>query len=123
MKLLNILTINDQYTLEVMVFVNKFINNNLPTSFVDLYKFNHEVQLNHATRQSQKLHIQRCPTVFSSKLPLYIYPIIWNSWNFSDTSSTFPRAHIKSRVRSLLISKYREVVHCSNPYCRDCAIR
>ena len=43
-KKLNILKISDQYELDVVLFMNKFQNKKLPTSFHDMFRYNHEVQ-------------------------------------------------------------------------------
>ena len=62
---LNILKISGQYELDVVLFMNTFQNRQLPTSFHDMSRYNHEVQASHITRQSKQIYMERCDSVFS----------------------------------------------------------
>ena len=60
-----------------------FVKNNLPHSFydvVDVVRNTRDVQNIHRTSQSDMIHVYRCHTKCSSRLPLYTLPIIWNKW-------------------------------------------
>ena len=50
-KRLNILKVYDQYELDVVLFMNTFQNRKLPTSFHNMFMYNHEVHASHVTRQ------------------------------------------------------------------------
>ena len=63
-----------------------FVKNNLPHSFydvVDVVRNTRDVQNIHRTSQSDMIHVYRCHTKCSSRLPLYTLPIIWNKWAIS----------------------------------------
>lgn len=76
-KSLEILKVQDLYELNVLLFMHDYKFNKLPVSFADNFNLNSE-SLCRVTRQSNLYHIARPRTNFSSKLPSYIFPTIWN---------------------------------------------
>ena len=69
-----ILKLRDLYEFQISLFMYDYCHNKLPNSFGSVFKFNHEVQPVRTTRQSDLMHIPRCHSHFSSKLPLYNFP-------------------------------------------------
>lgn len=119
-KELNILKLNDQFELNIIVFMNQFVNDMLPISFVNIYRFNYDVQNCHRSRQSNNLFIERCNTSFASKLPLFNFPKIWNKWIINGCNKeSIPQIKIKEKVKSLMLKKYLDSVKCDNPKCRS----
>ena len=119
-KISNILKISDQYVLDVVLFMNKFQNKiKLPTSFHDMFRYNHEVQASHITRQSKQIYMERS-SQFSRKLPLYIFPILWNRHWGDYMHDQMSHSMLRRLVKSNFIDSYVEVVNCHNPLCRDC---
>ena len=117
-KKFNILKISDQYELDVVLFMNKFPNKKLPTSFHDMFRYNHEVQASHITRQ---IYVERCHSRFSRKLPLYNHvPILWNRHWGDNMHDQMSHSMLKRLVKSNFIDSYVEVVNCQNPLSRDC---
>ena len=98
------------------MFMNRFFNDQLPPSFNGLFRYNHEVQTAHATRQSNLLHTERCNSQSATKSPLYIFPVIWNKWNRELTQMPIT----KHRLKNVMLDKYSALIHCINPFCRDC---
>ena len=72
-----ILKLTDLYEYESVLFIYDFVENNLPRSFGDVFRYNRDVQNIRRTRQSDMIHVYRCHTIFSSRLSLYTLPIIW----------------------------------------------
>jgi len=73
-----ILKLKDLYEYQTTLFMLDFINNRLPLSFNSTFQFSHQIQNIHTTRQTNLLHTTRYKCNFASKLPLYIFPHIWN---------------------------------------------
>ena len=119
-KKLNLLKISDQYELDVVLFMNKFHNKKLPTSFHDMFRYNHEVQASHITRQSKQIYMERCDSQFSRKLPLYNFPILWNRHWGDNMHDQMSHSMLRRLVKSNFIDSYVKVVNCQNPLCRDC---
>ena len=100
--------------------MDHFVNNMLPISFVNTYKFNYEVQHSHRSRHSHDFYIERCNTFFASKLPLFNFPKIWNKWSIHISSNDQKsQTRIKEKVKSLMLNKYPETVKCDNPKCKS----
>ena len=92
-----ILKLTDLYEYESVFFMYDFVENNLP----DVFRCNRDVQNIHRTRQSDMIHVYRCHTKFSSRLPLYTLPIIWNKWAISAPGGFSLRRfgrHVKSTI-------------------------
>jgi hypothetical protein len=114
-----ILKLSDMYQYHVCLFMDDFINKRLPISFDGLFRLNSEVQENRVTRQSSHMHVPRCNSALSSKLPLVNFPIIWNNWN-SILSTCNSRSKTKKTLKSYILATYSASVKCNNPYCCQC---
>ena len=82
-----------------------FVENNLPRSFGDVFRYNRDVQNIGRTCQSDMIHVYRCHTKFSSILPLYTLPIIWNKWAISAPGG-FSRRRFGRHVKSTICISY-----------------
>ncbi len=118
-KNLNILNIWDLHEYEITLFMYKLTNHTLPASFDRVYSHNRDIQTNRITRQSSLLHIQRCDSVFASKLPLYRFPIVWNKWS-QIIPVNISQNQVKKVIKKKLLSKYAHTVKCQNSRCKDC---
>jgi hypothetical protein len=120
-----ILKIEDQYVYQATLFMQDYAMKKLPNSFIDLYKYNYENQVNRKTRQSSLLSIDRCDSIFARNLPLYNFPKLWNNWVRSspiDTSNPYLfTSQTKSKLKKKFLSSYASTVRCSNLHCADCA--
>ena len=76
----SILKIQDQFNVEVTLFMHDYVNNKLPTSFTNIYSHIRDNRENVQTRRSDNIYIPRCDSNFAMKLPLFNYPKIWNQW-------------------------------------------
>jgi len=92
------------YTLSVMF---DHVNNKLPVSFDNVFPLNKDVQINYETRQSNLMYIQRCMSCFSSNLPLYALPQIWNKWSNLASGGYLPETIQKRLVKSSLVLSHR----------------
>ena len=122
LKQLKILKLRDQYELNVTLFMHKYINNKLPSSFQNIFKLNHQVQINHNTRQANQMYISRCFSNFSEKLPLFEFPKIWNKWRneISCLPENVSLNKMKKTVTSVMLDAYASHIQCQNPLCKDC---
>ena len=77
----NILKFSDLYEYQVLLFVFDQLCCHLPSSFVNLFHFNHDVQTNYLTRQSNNLYVPFSKRQFPKNLPIFHFPAIWNKWS------------------------------------------
>ena len=120
-KLAHIFKLTDLYEYEVITFMYDYSHLKLPVSFNGLFRLNHEVQDFHETRQRFGMYIARCHSTFSSKLPLYYFPRLWNEW--SSTVLDHPtRGSFRKYVKATMLSKYQSIVKCDRQSCQQCNI-
>jgi len=109
-----ILKIKDQFEYEITLFINKYKQNKLPSSF----SYNHEIQNRLTTRLSHQLYIQRCDPTYARKLLLFEFPKIWsyctNNYTFTSQSK------LKRQLKGEMLSHYASSVMCVNTDCKDC---
>ena len=106
-KKLNILKISDQYELDVVLFLHKFQNKNLSTSFHDMFRYNHEVHASHITRQLKYIYMERCDSQFSRKFTLYnFFPILWNRHWGGNMHDQMSHSILRRRVKLNFIDSY-----------------
>ena len=119
---LNILNVTDLYELEILQFMQKFLNHKLPQSFNNIFTLNREIQVLHTTRQSSLLYQERCDSNFAKKLPIYSFPIIWNMWSHNVPGlDKLSLPQLKKTAMNIMISKYANSIKCNNSHCKDCA--
>ncbi len=115
-----ILKLDDLYHYTSSQFMFDYINSNLPLSFDNVFSLNRDVQFNKEMRQSNLMYIQPCPSRFSSNLPLYSLPRIWNKWS-NLASGVTSRGQFKRLVKSSLLLSYpTQVKKCLNRCSPDC---
>ena len=119
-KISNILKLNDLYKYEVILFMHSYVMGTLPQSFSNIFKYNHEGQGTLLTRQSNLLHIERCDSKFSCRLPFYNFPILWNQWFTSILNVRLTKSQTKKSLKTNMINTYACTVKCLNPRCKDC---
>ncbi len=108
------------YVYQVCLFMHDFVNKKLPHSFDSVFRLNSDVRDDHVTRQSGDMNVPRCNSALSRKLPLFNFPIVWNTWN--RTLSTYTsRSVIKKILKSHILATYSASVKCNNQYCRQCS--
>ena len=96
-----------------------FVKNNVPHSFYDV-RNTRDVQNIHRTSQSDMIHVYRCHTKCSSRLPLYTLPIIWNKWAISALGDFSRRRLPKSTTREINdLPLFGRKVRCKNNYCTE----
>jgi len=117
-KSLSILTIHDLYESQVLLFMHDFKNNNLPKSFEHMFRLNSEIA-ERTTRQSHLYHISKPRTNYTSKLPNFTFPHIWNKYA-PTLQLDKSRYHIKTECKQMLLNKYAQVVYCNNINCTEC---
>ena len=115
----NILKLPDLYECQVSMFMHDFRLNKLPSSFSNVYQLNSDNQGARPTRQSELFYIERCDSVFASKLPLYNFPKIWNKFSNLHCLS---RSMFKTNIQSTMYAKYPDNVKCLNIFCIDCRL-
>ncbi len=113
-----ILKLNDLYEQEVVLFMFKYMNKKLPLSFDRTFIKNHEIQNNYSTRRANLIYIERCDSSFASRLPLYLFPKIWNKW--CDRSLGISYNQLKRKYKNSIFASYTTAVKCNNPHCKEC---
>ena len=115
-KKCKILTVRDQYKLNVSIFMHRYKNNKLPKSFMYLDYFTPPLR---PTRQINTANQKRARTKYSSLLPYHNFPKLWNDlapvYRTIDSVNTF-----KTKLRTYFLDKYMASVRCSNRRCRQC---
>ncbi len=100
--------------------MHDFVNKKLPHSFDSVFRLNSDIRDDHVTRQSGDMNVPRCNSALSRKLPLFNFPIVWNTWN--RTLSTYTsRSVIKKILKSHILATYSASIKCNNQYCRQCS--
>ena len=115
----NILKVTDLYEYNVALFMRDYANNKLPISFTNMFPTMSDVSGYSATRNSQALYIPKTLNTFSSNLPPSTYPRIWNKW-CEKIPIHSNKYSFKTRLKSMIISKYSIAVKCNSLYCMDC---
>lgn len=117
-----IFNIKDLYEFQVSLFMYDFVNGKLPRSFDSVFCLNSDIQVSHLTRQSNLMYVPRCDSSYSSRLPFYSFPVIWNKWTVKTSSST-SKGHFRRQIKNLILSNYLDVVKCSNHFCKQCCTK
>ena len=115
----SILKINDLYELNVVLFMHDYGHNRLPASFTSIFKYNHEVQTLHVTRQSSLFYVPKCHTKFCKQLPFYTFPNIWNN-RIKVCDPSLTKFTIKKRLKHDILSGYSNSRFCSDTRCKIC---
>jgi hypothetical protein len=115
-KISHVLKIEDQYKVNVQIFMHQLKHYRLPKSFSILTYFTAERP---PTRQQQLANCNRFRTTFSSLLPYHKFPRLWNELepNFREIDSiqTFKKRVIKKQIES-----YSHQIICTNRRCGQC---
>ncbi len=120
---LRILNVFDLYEYELLQFMHKYVNHELPNSFSNIFNFNHDIQVAHSTRQSSLLYQERCDSNFVKRLPLYKFPIAWNCWvRIIPGGNYLSMSRFKKFVKKYMLARYAQNVKCNNPHCQDCHV-
>jgi hypothetical protein len=116
LKKCKILTVRDQYKLNVSTFMHRYKNNKLPKSFMYLGYFTPSLR---PTRQRNTANQKRARTKYSSLLPYHNFPKLWN--DLAPVYRTIDSVKIfKKELRTYFLDKYMANVRCTNRRCRQC---
>ncbi len=118
-KKTNILKLEDMYEHQVCMFMCDYEQNRLPRSFENIFRHNSDIHITYNTRNSHLFYIEKSHSNFTSQLPLYNFPKIWNR-RFKANSDVKSRKSLNARLRENMLSSYLDVVVCKNRRCGDC---
>ncbi len=113
----NILKIQDQYKVNVSIFMYQLKHDILPRSFNTLKYFRYREQPH--TRQTELAHYTRARTIYTSLLPLHQFPKIWNELGVNAHESK-SIGSLKRKIKISSLDKYAAQVHCDNRMCKQC---
>ncbi len=113
-----ILKLADLYEYEAIQFMFKYHTNKLPLSFNGMFRYNRNIQTNYQTRQTNLMFIERCYSAFSSRLPRYNFPKIWN--NLNAITDNVICSQFRKKVRATMINSYADKIKCQNQLCSEC---
>ena len=75
-----VMKLKDLLHYQAALFAFDFKANNLPISFSDTFKLNRDMPHCHITRQSDRLYVTKCHSLFADRLPLFLLLRLWNKW-------------------------------------------
>jgi len=113
-----ILKLKDLHDYVALQLMYKYHNKRLPISFMGMFSYNRDIQLEQNTRQSHLMYIERCQSSFSSRLPRYSFPILWNHLNMGP--DYISPSQFRTNIKTTMLNSYADKVNCLNPMCRDC---
>ena len=116
-----ILKFDDLYTFSTLSCMRDYKHDDLPLSFRTMFAHNHDLPHARVTRAMNKFHIMLCRTAFSSKLPFYYFPRVWNDASevLGDTSR-MSRSVFRKFLSEGFLTKYSEKVKCGYLKCKQC---
>ncbi len=115
-----ILKLKDLYAQQVMKFMLQYEKNELPESFLNMYKRRKEIHPQINTRQDNTFHIKQTKLTLSKKLPPITFPETYNNWiNKLKPGNMSTKIKLKL-MTNLILDKYSSQVSCVNPYCNQC---
>ena len=112
------MTLNDQFKLQVTLFMHDFLNDHLPKSFDNFFRLNANV-VERETRQSHLFYTGKPRTNFSMRLPNHSFPRIWNNLNMEFQGIPY-RNQFKRQCRNHYLQNYAENIMCDNRTCSQC---
>ena len=113
----NILKIQDQYKLNILIFMHQLKHHKLPESFDCLTFFNPEhIQ---ETRQVNLANCYRFRTSFTSRMPFHQFPREWNKLKYEIRETTYLRS-FKRKISTTFLNEYSSSVRCENVRCMQC---
>ena len=100
--------------------MHDYVNSNLPISFRNLFT---QVMDGHSylTRQCGLFTVPRTKSRFVDKLPLYLFPNLWNKHS-PDINTQVSRKQFKRLLKNTCLAAYQSTVTCNNIYCRTCQV-
>ena len=118
-KTSNILTVTDQYKLNVQIFMHQLKNSKTPQSFSEL-KSIYFTEERPSTRQQKLATCCRFITTFTSLLPLHRFPKLWNELH-PNLHNIISITIFKRKVGAQQIDLYAQQIRCANRRCsRQC---
>lgn len=121
-KKMHILKLYDQYTFGILIFMTKYLRNQLPISFDNTYKSTQQIQTTYQTRQANQLFIQRCDSNYLRSFPLYYFPLKWNEWK-DKINHNVSIPTLKKIIKNIIVNKYEHYTKCKNPVCHVCSFK
>ena len=112
-KSLKLLKIKDIFDVQCMKFWYKFVNNNVPTYFASMFRYNHELY-EIQTRSHELLHLYPFRTSNAHNAPRHRIP---------ELLCKFPTAVLeKARTHSIMAFASHVKFHLIDSYCSECVI-
>jgi hypothetical protein len=102
-------------------FMYNWEHKRLPISFIDTWRRKNDIMSpeNYSLRNALDLHTDTSRLTFSQKLPIYSFPVIWNTLEV-ELRQMWPPSLFKKQLKSHFLDKLQVTVHCENPFCPDC---
>ncbi len=116
-KASHILKVKDLYTLNVSLLGFDYKHNLLPKSF---YNFYPSITRSMSTRQVNNIASKTPRTTFSASSIYHMIPRVWNDQS-NNLKGEGIRSRFKNTCKDKFINCYSDIVHCDNPFCRQCA--
>jgi hypothetical protein len=120
-KRLGILRFEDMIKYSQLEFMYFWEHKRLPASFLDTWKRKNDFMGpdNYSLRNALDLYTETPRLTFSQRLPLFKFPVLWNTLE-PEIKQTWPPFLFKKLVKCQLLVKLEEEINCENPYCPDC---
>ena len=119
---LNILKLNDIFTLNQLKFYHKLINDKLPQYFNQLPLYENRLIHQHNTRIAGNIHTVKTKHTFAKKCLRYNLPNLINNThkNIKDKVHTHSLTGFSTYIKKICVDKYENTCHIRNCYvCND----
>ena len=116
-----ILRFEDLYTFSILQFMHTYTCSKLPTSFDETWVLN---KIKHPRtadlRNADELYVPRHRLNFAARLPLHLFPKLWNEFDDFELKSTTSADTLKDGLKSYFLNDLSAEVKCNRAFCRDC---
>ena len=94
---------------------------NFPNSFDGLWILNRLRNPAMAElRTANELYVPWFRLKFSARLPLHIFPKVWNEFNNTQLKNIQNVKTFKEKLNHYFLDDLAPIVRCNRPFCRDC---
>jgi hypothetical protein len=122
-KNLKILPLNDLIQMQKLQFMQRYIHNDLPRSFLGEWLTNEERRLDPdqaVLRNQDNLYVPFACTIFSENMPWTSLPKTWNAFDCNDIKFIRNKLEFKLKLKDHLLSKLFSNIICNRLLCPRC---
>jgi hypothetical protein len=122
-KNLKILPLNLLIQMQKLQFMQRYIHNDLPRSFIGEWLTNEERRQDPdqaVLRNQDNLYVPFARTIFSENMPWTSFPKAWNSFDRNDIKFIRNKLEFKTKLKDHLINSLSSSITCNRLLCPRC---